>query len=437
MQENLFNEIGPLPSSSLSIKITRRNSQGSWSMKRRVLTLNAGSSSLKFALFDLLDTGPGEACFGQVEGLGGAATFSVRLPPGKGEPPFAPRRMALSSHLEALREVLDFIGGFGADGKIVAVGHRIVHGGAGFSGPALVDAAVLEKIRTLSPLAPLHQPHNIAGIEAARTVFPDALQVACFDTAFHRTHAWVDDAFGLPPEYYEAGVRRYGFHGLAYEHVLAELEKIAPEIAGGRIILAHLGNGASMCAVRQGRSVSSTMSFTPLDGLAMGTRCGQLDPGVVLYLLQERRMTLEAVSNLLHRGSGLKGMSGVSQDVRDIEAAGTEEARRAIDYFVHRARYEIGALTALLGGLDALVFSGGIGEHAAGIRARICDNFEWLGLVLDAERNRKSCLLTSAEASKVKAFIIGANEEITIARQTHGEWSAAGRSDRSKSHGRP
>jgi acetate kinase len=397
-------------------------------MKRRVLTLNAGSSSLKFALFDLLDSGPAEACFGQVEGLGGAATFSVRLPPGKGEPPFAPRRIALGSHLEALREVLDFIGEFGADYQILAVGHRIVHGGSGFTGPTLVDAAVLQKIRALSPLAPLHQPHNIAGIEAARTVFPNALQVACFDTAFHRTHAWVDDAFGLPSEYYEAGVRRYGFHGLAYEHVLAELEEIAPELAGARIILAHLGNGASMCAVRQGKSVSSTMSFTPLDGLAMGTRCGQLDPGVVLYLLQERRMTLEAVSNLLHRGSGLKGMSGVSQDVREIEAAGTDAARRAIDYFVHRARCEIGALTAVLGGLDALVFSGGIGEHAVDIRARICADFEWLGLVMDPERNRKSSRLASAEASKVKAFIIGANEEVAIARQTEAVLSAAGRS---------
>ncbi len=395
-------------------------------MTRRVLTLNAGSSSLKFALFDLRDGRLDEACFGQIEGLGGAATFSVRLPPGKGEPPFAPRRTPSSSHLEALREVLDFIRSFGAGKEIAAVGHRIVHGGAEFAGPAILDAAVLAKLRALRPLAPLHQPHNIAGVEAAKTVFPDALQVACFDTAFHRTHAWVDDAFGLPHEYYDAGVRRYGFHGLAYEHVLGELAEIAPDLAGGRIILAHLGNGASMCAVRQGRSVSSTMSFTPLDGLAMGTRCGQLDPGVVLYLLQERGMTLEAVSNLLHRGSGLKGMSGVSQDVRDIEAAGTDAARRAIDYFVHRARYEIGALAAVLGGVDALVFSGGIGEHATGIRARICADFEWLGLALDPERNGASSRVVSADGSKVKAFIITADEELTIARQTHAVWSAKG-----------
>jgi acetate kinase len=391
-----------------------------------MLTLNAGSSSLKFALFDLHDDGPDEAFFGQIEGLGGAATFTVRLPPGKGEPPFAPRRTPWNTHLEALREILDFIGGAGDGREIVAVGHRIVHGGAEFSGPAAVDGAVLEKLRALRQLAPLHQPHNIAGIEAAQAVFPDALQVACFDTAFHRTHDWVDDSFGLPPEYYDAGVRRYGFHGLAYEHVLGDLQEIAPDVARGRVILAHLGNGASMCAVREGRSISSTMSFTPLDGLAMGTRCGQLDPGVVLYLLSERGMSLEAVSNLLHRGSGLKGMSGVSQDVRDIEAADTPAARRAIDYFVHRARYEIGALAAALGGLDALVFSGGIGEHAHHIRARICENFEWLGLELDPERNRRPDRTISADRSKVQAFILTANEELTIARQTHSMLASAG-----------
>jgi acetate kinase len=388
------------------------------SMTRRVLTLNAGSSSLKFALFDLCDGGPDEAFFGQIEGLGAAATFTVRLPPGKGEPPFAPRRTPSSTHLEALREVLDIIGRFGAGREIAAVGHRIVHGGPEFSGPVAVDGRVLDKLRALRPLAPLHQPHNVAGIEAAKAVFPDALQVACFDTAFHRAHDWVDDTFGLPPDYYDAGVRRYGFHGLAYEHVLGELERIAPDVARGRVILAHLGNGASMCAVRGGKSVSSTMSFTPLDGLSMGTRCGQIDPGVVLYLLSERGMSLDAVSDLLHRGSGLKGMSGVSQDVRDIEAADTPAARRAIEYFVHRARHEIGALAAALGGLDALVFSGGIGEHAVRIRASICQNFEWLGLSLDPERNRRPDRLVSADGSRVKAFIVAANEEMTIARQT-------------------
>jgi acetate kinase len=390
------------------------------SMTRKVLTLNAGSSSLKFAIFDLHDDGPDEAFFGQIEGLGAAATFTVRLPPGKGKAPFAPKRTPSGTHLEALREVIDFIGSIGAGDEIVAVGHRIVHGGSEFSGPAAVEGGVLDKLRALRPLAPLHQPHNIAGIEAAKAVFPDALQVACFDTAFHRTHDWVNDAFGLPPEYYDAGVRRYGFHGLAYEHVLGELEQIAPDLARGRIVLAHLGNGASMCAVRDGKSVSSTMSFTPLDGLAMGTRCGQLDPGVVLYLLSERGMSLDTVSNLLHRGSGLKGMSGVSQDVRDIEAADTTASRRAIDYFVHRARTEIGALAAVLGGLDALVFSGGIGEHAHHIRARICENFEWLGLALDPERNRRPDRMVSADRSRVKAFIVAANEELTIARQTHG-----------------
>jgi acetate kinase len=393
-------------------------------MTSRVLTLNAGSSSLKFALFDLRGGELDEDCFGQIEGLGGAATFLVRLAPGKGGPPFQRQPTTSSTHLEALREVLDFIRTFGADREISAVGHRIVHGGPDFDGPAVVDAGVLERLRALRSLAPLHQPHNVAGIEAARSVFPDALQVACFDTAFHRSHDWVNDAFGLPPEYFEAGIRRYGFHGLAYEHVLGELEKIDPGLARGRVVLAHLGNGASMCAVKGGKSVSSTMSFTPLDGLAMGTRCGQLDPGVVLYLLGERGMALDAVFDLLHKGSGLKGMSGVSQDVRDIEAADTPAARHAIDYFVHRARYEIGALAAVLGGVDALVFSGGIGEHAAAIRARICENFEWLGLTLDQERNRKSEREVSAGNSRVKSYILAADEELTIARQTQAIWSA-------------
>ncbi len=385
-------------------------------MTTSVLTLNAGSSSLKFAVFDLSGGEPAEAFRGQIEGLGGNAVFSVKLPAGEKSFPFEPKQTNSGTHLAALHEIIDFVRNFRGGRHIGAIGHRIVHGGAEFVRPALVDGDVLEKLRALCPLAPLHQPHNIACIEASQKVFPDALQVACFDTAFHRGHEWVNDTFGLPAEYYDAGVRRYGFHGLSYEHVIQELRTVAPDLAHGRVIMAHLGNGASMCALNGGRSVSSTMSFTPLDGLLMGTRCGQLDPGVVLYLMAERGMSLEAVTNLLHRGSGLKGMSGISQDVREIEAAATPEARNALDYFVHRARYEIGALTALLSGLDALVFSGGIGEFATSIRARICENFDWLGLKLDPEKNQRCDRLLSADQSKVKVFIAEANEELTIAR---------------------
>ncbi|MBJ7535148.1 acetate/propionate family kinase [Rhodomicrobium vannielii ATCC 17100] len=388
-------------------------------MKNAMLTLNAGSSSLKFALFDIQGGGIAEAFRGQVEGLHGeAAEFSVKAAPGSGMPSFAPRPTVSASHVAALHEVLDFVHQFGGGRKIVGVGHRIVHGGTQFTKPIRVYEDELLEMRTLIPLAPLHQTHNIRCILAARKVFPEAVQVACFDTAFHRTHNWENDTFGLPPEYYDSGVRRYGFHGLSYEHLVDELRGFAPDIAEGRVIMAHLGNGASMCAMKDGRSISSTMSFTPLDGLAMGTRCGQIDAGVVLHLLTDRRMSVDAVTQLLHRGSGLKGMSGFSHDVRDLEKADTPGSRAALTYFVHRARYEIGALTALLGGLDALVFSGGIGEHAADLRKRICAGFEWLGLSLDAERNARTDRLLSADASRVKVFVVAANEEKTIAQHT-------------------
>jgi acetate kinase len=393
-------------------------------MAASVLTLNAGSSSMKFALFELTGEEPAEAFRGQIEGLGGNAVFSVKFASAKAQAALAPRQTAADTHVSALREILSFVQEFGEDHEIGAIGHRVVHGGTSFSAPAIVDALVLETLHGLIPLAPLHQSHNIECIEASQTVFPNAAQIACFDTAFHRTHAWVNDTFGLPSEYYDAGVRRYGFHGLSYEHVCRELGKIAPELAQKRVIMAHLGNGASMCAMNAGKSISSTMSFTPLDGLLMGTRCGQLDAGVVLYLLEQRGMPLEAVSTLLHRGSGLKGMSRISHDIRDIELGDTPEGRNALDYFVHRARCELGALTATLCGLDALVFSGGIGEHAATIRKRICENFDWLGLMLDEEKNQKADQVLSADHSRVRVYIVPANEELSIARHVQALWAA-------------
>ena len=385
-------------------------------MTASALTLNAGSSSLKFALFDLAGGEPVEAFRGQIEGLGANAEFSVKPASGEKLQAFGPRPTAAQTHVEALREILGFAAEHGGGRTIRAIGHRVVHGGVEFTGATIVDAPILERMRALTPLAPLHQPHNIECIEASQKVFPEALQIACFDTAFHRSHSWVNDTFALPPEYFEAGIRRYGFHGLSYEHIARELQKIAPDIALGRIIIAHLGNGASMCAVKEGKSVSSTMSFTPLDGLSMGTRCGQIDAGVLLHLM-ERGMSAAELSHLLHKGSGLKGMSGISHDMREIEEADTPEGRNAIDYFVHRARCEIGALAAALGGLDALVFSGGIGEHAANIRWRICEDFGWLGLSLDAAKNRGSERQLSAAGSRVKVLLVPANEELSIAWQ--------------------
>ena len=255
-------------------------------------------------------------------------------------------------------------------------------------------------------------------MRAARALFPQAAQIACFDTAFHRGHAFVADAYGLPREMYEAGVRRYGFHGLSYEYVSARLREIAPDIAGRRVIIAHLGNGASMCALREGRSVATTMGFSTLDGLPMGTRPGQLDPGVLLYLMAAKGYDAAALSDLLHRHSGLKGLSGVSNDWREIEAAGTAQARDAIDYFVHRMVYEIGGLTATLGGLDALVFTGGIGENAATLRAAVAARLGWLGLVLEESANAAARTRISAPASRLAVFVVPTDEERQIAEHT-------------------
>jgi acetate kinase len=302
--------------------------------------------------------------------------------------------------------------------KIAAVGHRVVHGGARYEAPTQVDSTVLAELLRLAPLAPLHQPHNIAGIESASALFPSALQIACFDTAFHRTHPWVADTFALPRRFYDKGVRRYGFHGLSYESVTQQLRERAPDTTAGRLVVAHLGAGASMCAIRDGRSVGSTMGFSALDGLPMGTRCGQLDPGVVLYLLEEERLSTSDIVALLYKESGLKGHYGISGDVRDLEAAGTREAQQAIDYFVFRAIRELGALTATLGGLDNLAFCGGIGENSWRMREKICRGLDWLGVRLDECANRASQPVISCHTSQVKVLIVRTNEEDVIARHT-------------------
>jgi acetate kinase len=386
-------------------------------MAQQILTLNAGSSSIKFALFEH-GAEPIECLRGEVDGLGTGAPHLEAVRHGDTIADERLDAVRAANHESALEAVLALIEKAIGQMAIAAVGHRVVHGGIDFTQPIALDAANLHQLEKLTPLAPLHQPHNLAGIRAAQHAFPDALQVACFDTAFHRVHPWANDTYALPRAFYDQGIRRYGFHGLSYEYVAGRLREIAPSDAQGRAVIMHLGNGASMCAIRDGRSVGSTMGFTALDGLPMGTRCGELDPGVVLYLLQEKGMSAEEITDLLYRRSGLKGMSGLSQDMRELEAAGTPQAQQAIDYFVFRIRRELGAMAAILSGLDAVAFCGGIGENAWRIRARVCEGFEWLGIALDAARNEAGETVISAAGSRVRVFVIRTNEEMMIARHT-------------------
>ncbi len=383
----------------------------------RILTLNAGSSSLKFALFRS-GRNMSELARGQVEGLGSRPRLIARSKQGAILANQQLDANEVRGHPEAVGVILALIEGALPKSPVGAVGHRVVHGGIRYSAPVVLDAAIIAELEALSPLAPLHQPHNLSGIAAARSAFPNAVQVACFDTAFHRQQPWVNDTFALPRSFYDEGVRRYGFHGLSYEYVTGELARIAPHHAAGRVVVAHLGNGASMCAINGGQSVASTMGFSALDGLPMGTRCGQLDPGVLLYLMGEKGMSAKQIEDLLYRRSGLLGLSGLSHDMRELEAAGTTEAQQAIDYFVFRIRRELGAMTAILSGLDAVVFCGGIGENAARVRERVCAGFEWIGIELDETRNRRAETIISSDRSRVRVLVIRTNEEAMIARHT-------------------
>jgi acetate kinase len=380
-----------------------------------ILTLNAGSSSLKFALFEPVRGRAELHMSGHVDGLGKSPNLAVRDAVGRALEQH-PVAIAAEDHHGALEVVLRLLRERLPGVSIGAVGHRVVHGGPKFGAPVVVDDAVLAELAELTALAPLHQPHNLDGIAAARAAFPDALQVACFDTAFHRAHPWVNDTFGLPRRFYDKGVRRYGFHGLSYESVTQRLAAVAPHHARGRVVVAHLGSGASMCAIRDGRSIGSTMGFSALDGLPMGTRCGQLDPGVLLYLHEHEGLTTKQISDLLYKESGLKGLSGLDGDMRALEAAGTPEARQAIDYFVFRVRRELGAMTAILNGLDALVFCGGIGENSAHIRQRICSGLDWLGIELDDTRNEAGELVVSSDVSRARVMVIKTDEEAMIAQ---------------------
>jgi len=382
-------------------------------MSEHILTINAGSSSLKFALFaaGALDC----VAVGQIEGIGTHPRLTVKS--GRGEPILAGER-AVADHAGALATVLTVIGERFPHARVAAAGHRVVHGGPDFAAPVVVTADILRQLATFVPLAPLHQPHNVSGIGAAMRTFPGVPQVACFDTAFHRAHPFVNDAFALPRELYEQGVRRYGFHGLSYEYVTGRLAEIAPFHAKGRVVVCHLGSGASMCATRHGLSVASTMGFSPLDGLPMGTRPGQLDPGVLLYLMDQKGMDARAISDLLYKESGLKGLSGISNDMRDLEASDDPRAAQAIDYFVFRVRREIGGMAAVLQGLDAIVFCGGIGENSCTIREAVLTGMEWIGIELDPARNRAGADIISSDRSAVRVFVIRTNEELMIARHT-------------------
>ena len=378
------------------------------------LVLNAGSSSVKFALYTH-DTEPLRTFHGQVSGIGTDAHLKLRRSDGTVLEDRDVDDGAVADPGAALGTILDALAPHVEEAPRV-VGHRIVHGGLRHTGPAILDEAVLEELAALVPFAPLHQPHNLAGVAAARKRFPHALQIGCFDTAFHRDHDFVNDAFALPRSLYERGVRRFGFHGLSYDYVTGRLKEIAPFHHEGGVVIAHLGNGASMCALRGGHSVGSTMGFTALDGLPMGTRCGQLDPGVVLYLMDALGMDHRKIEQMLYRDSGLKGLSGVSSDMRVLLASQDPHAAQAIDYYVFRIRREIGAMAAILGGLDAVVFTGGIGENAFQIRERILDDMDWLGLELDETRNRQSRTVISSDRSRVRLFVVPTNEELVIAR---------------------
>ncbi len=388
-------------------------------MNSVILTLNAGSSSLKFAAFRLANGGePTQLASGQIEGIGATAKGAVTTAAGGNSALTFDPSIRRIDHQAAMRAILDWLRQAGYDSSVVAAGHRIVHGGPDYAEPVLIDDATLAKLRALIPLAPLHQPHNIAGVEAAMKAFPSTPQVACFDTAFHRSHPFIDDTFALPRSYYDEGVRRYGFHGLSYEFITRKLRAIAPQIAREDVIIAHLGNGASMCAVHDGRAVASTMGFTALDGLAMGTRCGQLDPGVVLYLMAEKKMSADEISDLLWKNSGLKGMSGISQDMRELEASSSAAARDAIAYFVSRIRRELAGLAATVNGAEAIVFTAGIGEHSWKVREAALKDMEWMGIHLDAEANRANAQIISAKHSPTIVFVIPTNEELMIVEHT-------------------
>ncbi|MFZ1149636.1 MAG: acetate/propionate family kinase [Xanthobacteraceae bacterium] len=383
-----------------------------------ILVVNAGSSSVKFQIFDQKVSGdPQRLIKGQFDGIGTRPRLRAEARDGK----------PLIDTTYTAQEIADVATAIGAAGnwlretqkiELAAVGHRVVHGGPDYDRAVVINKDVLKRLEQFSSLAPLHQPNNLAPIRTLMARRPELLQVACFDTAFHRSHSPLADHYAIPERFYQEGVRRYGFHGLSYEYIAGRLPELNPAIAKGRVIVAHLGSGASMCALANGRSVESTMGFTALDGLPMGTRPGQIDPGVLLYLIAQKGMSAKEVEDLLYRQSGLKGLSGISNDMRELEASASPAAALAIDYFVYRIALNAGMLAAALNGLDAFIFTAGIGENSASIRARVAEKLAWLGVNFDAAANKAGGPLISTLQSKVAVYVISTDEELMIARHT-------------------
>jgi acetate kinase len=381
--------------------------------------LNAGSSSLKFTEYLVSDDGALEAgVSGNLEELYGRARFRAKDASGAAIGEHAWHEDAPPEHAGALEFLFDWLQAHVSDAKLIAVGHRVVHGGTEYAAPVRVDAAVLAKLAEYAPLAPLHQLHNLLPIRTVAERQPGLLQVACFDTAFHQSASPLAQAFALPPSITDRGVRRYGFHGLSYEYIASVLPRHDARAASGKTVVLHLGNGASMCAMSGGKSVATTMGFTAVDGLPMGTRSGNLDPGVVLYLLQELKMDPSVLESLLYQESGLLGVSGVSSDMRALLDSPEPRAKFAIDLFVYRIGRELGSLAAALGGLDAIVFTAGIGEHAVAVRAAVCRQAAWLGVDLDRAGNDAGGPCISTASSRVAVWVIPTNEELMIARHT-------------------
>ena len=389
-------------------------------MNKYLLVINAGSSSIKFAIYqkDALSAQLVADAAGQIEGIGSQPSFTVKSANGS---VLIERKLCVDEahdHTDAISIIRSWLWEYFADGALLAVGHRVVHGGQHYLAPILIDAKVLMELEALVPLAPLHQPHNLATIRALLETMPSLPQVACFDTAFHRTQPDVAQGFAIPRRFADEGIRHYGFHGLSYEYIASVLPTVEPALVDARSIIAHLGSGASLCALHNGRSIATTMGFSPLDGLVMGTRCGNIDPGVLLYLMDRHNMDARALEQLLYHQSGLLGVSGISNDMRTLLASDDPHAQQAIELFVYRVRREIGSLAAALGGLDALVFTGGIGEHSAVIRAKICRQAAWLGLELDNFANEATATRISTQNSKLSAWIVSTDENLMIAKHT-------------------
>jgi acetate kinase len=387
-------------------------------MSDYAIVLNAGSSSLKFCIYGRPETEAWRLeARGQIEGIGTAPRFTARDGDGAviaDEP--------LERTVRAAGPALDALAGwlrrrFGG-ARVLGVGHRVVHGGASFSSPTIVTREVMDALSNLIPLAPLHQPHNLAAIDAVSERLPGVPQVACFDTSFHRGQPAVAEIVPLPGDLRRAGVQRYGFHGLSYEYIASVLPQVAPDVADGRVIVAHLGSGASLCAMKDRKSIDSTLGFTALDGLCMGTRPGAVDPGVILYLFQGLRLSASEVETILYKKSGLLGISGISNDMRDLLDSREPAAALAVDYFVYQTAKQIGAMAAALGGVDALVFTAGIGENSPEIRRRICRASAWLGVELDEKANGRKGPRISTPDSRVSAWVVPTNEELVIARHT-------------------